>query len=67
MVIDNKFSFGDIVYLKTDKEQLPRIVTCILCYKQGELIYKLTCGTTQSDHYDYEISTEINVLLQTTN
>lgn len=67
LMIENEYDFGDIVYLVTDKEQLPRIVVCVLCYKRGELLYKLCCGTLQSDHYEYEISKEINVLLATTN
>jgi len=67
MVIKNEHDFGDVVYLKTDREQLPRIVVCILCYKQGELLYKLVCGTIQSDHYDYEISKTVDVLMTTTN
>lgn len=67
MVVDAKYTFGDVVYLITDREQLPRIVVCILCYKAGEVLYKLNAGTISSDHYDYEISKEINVLLSTTN
>jgi len=67
MVIQNEYEFGDIVYLKTDREQLPRIVVCILCYKTGELLHKLVSGTIASDHYDYEISKEANVLMTTTN
>lgn len=66
MVIQNEYDFGDIVYLKTDREQLPRIVVCILCYKAGELLYTLICGTVKSDHYDYEISKEVNILITTT-
>ena len=67
MVVENEFSFGETVYLKTDKEQSPRIVTCIMCYKAGELIYKLSCGTSSSEHYGYEVSKEVNVVLSTTN
>jgi hypothetical protein len=67
MVISNEHEFGDIVYLKTDKEQSPRIVVCILTYKAGELLYKLSCGTGTSDHYDFEISKEANILITTTN
>jgi len=67
MVLDNEFDFGDIVYLKTDKEQCPRIVICILSYKAGELVYKVVCGTLESNHYPFELSKEINVLIQTTN
>lgn len=66
MIIDNKFEIGDVVYLKTDTEQKPRIVYCIKVFK-GEYLYDLTSGTQTSSHYDFEISTEVNVLITTTN
>jgi hypothetical protein len=57
LVIDNIFSIGDIVYLKTDTEQIPRMVYCFMVYR-NEIIYKLCAGTTMSEHYDFEISPE---------
>lgn len=63
IVVDNKFDIGDIVYLKTDKEQLPRVVFCILVFK-NEVIYKLCQGTLVSEHYDFEISLEKDVLIE---
>jgi hypothetical protein len=66
MVIGNTYSHGDIVYLKTDKEQSPRIVYCLKVYK-GEILYELSCGTHTSAHYDFELSAEVNVLMTTTN
>ncbi len=66
MVIQNSFDFGDIVYLKTDKEQSPRIVFAIKVYK-SDILYELACGTLNSMHYPFEISKEANVLLTTTN
>lgn len=60
MVIDNKFNFGDIVYLKTDDEQQERIVTGMMLRYTGVVIYELSCGATSSNHYDFEISEEIN-------
>ena len=62
MMIDNKFTFGDTVYLKTDKDQLPRIVFMLKVYK-NEILYELACGITVSSHYEFEISPEINVLM----
>ena len=67
MVIDNKYEFEEIVYLKTDQEQMPRIVVSVEVYKGGELLYKLACGTATSSHYEFEMSREKNVLLTTTN
>jgi hypothetical protein len=66
MVIQNDHNFGDIVYLKTDSDQKPRIVFAIKVYKT-DVLYELACGTTTSMHYDFEISKEVNVLLTTTN
>lgn len=67
IIIENKFDFGDIVYLKTDKDQLPRVVVSFSVFKAGELLYKIVSGTTESSHYDFEISKEENILLTTTN
>lgn len=60
--IDNKFDIGQIVYLRTDKEQLPRIITEIVVTK-GELIYGVYAGTIYSKHYDYEMTSDVNTLI----
>jgi hypothetical protein len=60
MVIDNKFELGEILYLKTDAEQLGRIVTAIIVCPDDSYLYELTCGTHASKHYDFEISQEKN-------
>jgi len=65
MVVDNKFDFGQIVYLKTDKEQLPRMVTRF-SISQTAILYVLAQGTIETTHYDVEISEEVNVILKTT-
>lgn len=67
MVIDNKFNIGDTVYLKTDKDQLPRIVFAIKVYRAEGFFYELASGTVTSVHCDFEVSTEPNVILTTTN
>jgi hypothetical protein len=55
MLIDNIFEIGDMVYLKTDLEQQPRIVFA-LEVRKGDIMYRLVCGTEVSDHYDFELS-----------
>lgn len=55
--IINDVSFGDILYLKTDVEQLPRIVTGIMLRKDS-VCYELSCGTESSDHYSFEFTKE---------
>lgn len=64
MVIDNKYNFGDIVYLKTDKDQLPRMVVR-LSVKQTEIQYCIANGINETWHLDIELSETINVLLKT--
>lgn len=63
MVINNEFEIGEIVYLKTCLEQVPRIVSSIEIFKGGELVYKLEHGTSSSYHYEFEMSKEKNYLL----
>lgn len=65
IVIDNKYEIGQIVYLKTDREQYPRIVTAI-AQRQGTVLYELSYGTSDAWHYDFEISVDKDVLITTT-
>ena len=66
MLIDNKFNLKDVVYLQTDKAQDERIITRMQVTLNG-LLYELTCGSVSSWHYEFEITTEKNVLKQTDN
>lgn len=59
MIIDNKFSIGDTVYLKTDTDQKPRLVIAFFVSKQ-EIKYLISCGKEDKYFYDIEISEEIN-------
>lgn len=61
MEIDNKFDIEQVVYLKTDIEQTPRLVTAIEVSKSS-LVYKLSCGASSSWHSDFEISDAPNNL-----
>ena len=58
MIIDNIYEIGQVVYLKTDTDQIPRIVISISVYKGGELLYKVASGTSTSEHYEFELSKE---------
>lgn len=62
MVVDNLFEIGNIVYLKTDSDQKQRIVTAIIVRHGGCYSYELSCGTEAKWHYEFEISTEKDVL-----
>jgi hypothetical protein len=65
MVIDNKYTFGDFVYLTTDVDQKKRIVTAFKCFPNGQIVFQLTCGTEVSEHYDFEFTKEEDTVLKT--
>lgn len=62
MVIENKFEIGQTVYLITDKDQLPRMVTRIMI-SQFSVMYQLCQGINTTDHYELELSDEVNILV----
>ena len=66
MVINNKFNIGDEVYLKTDTDQKGRIVTG-LYVRELSISYLLSHETTESSHYDFEITSDRDVLKATSN
>jgi len=61
MVIKFKVKLGEIVYLKTDDEQLPRIVTRISILggsmSDSIITYEISQGQETSEHYESEIVT----------
>ncbi len=61
MVIDNVYNFGQIFYLVTDNDQRRRVVTQIKITPVN-ILYNLSCGTGNSDHYECEISNKVDVL-----
>ena len=60
--IDNKFDFGQTVFLKTDKDQLPRMVVHLMLKPGNVLLYGMCHGTIYYEHYEIEISIEKDVL-----
>tara|TARA_R110000772_G_scaffold13252_1_gene39550 strand:+ start:83 stop:286 length:204 start_codon:yes stop_codon:yes gene_type:complete len=65
-IIYNKFELKQIVYLCTDIEQRPRIVTGFM-YRGSYLVYELASGMDSSAHYESEISEDKDILITTTN
>jgi len=61
MIIDNKFEIGDTVYLVTDPNQEKRIVFKFLVYRT-EIVYCIVFGIEISEHYDFELSSEKNLI-----
>lgn len=66
MIIKSEFQIEQTVYLKTDRDQWERLVTEISVSANG-ILYSLTCGTCRSWHFAFEITTEKNVLVSSTN
>lgn len=58
MMLESKFDLGQMVYLKTDHEQRERQITQITWGGNMGIRYCLTCGITETWHYDIEITTE---------
>lgn len=50
-----KFNIGETIFLKTDIDQLPRIVIGYTV-RAFTIMYDLACGNSSSWHYDIEIS-----------
>lgn len=67
MILDHnvEFDFGQIVYLKTDPDQLERMVTAISLRPNGAVSYNLSQGMNETYHYAMEISTEKDCLKAT--
>lgn len=65
MTIDNKYTFGDIVYLTTDTEQIPRVITNLEISPNNTIVYVMYAGSSCSRHYDFELSSDIDYSLKT--
>lgn len=65
MTIANEFTFGETVYLKSDKDQLPRIITGLMV-RPGSVLYYLSSSTHETLHYGIEISKDKDIILSTT-
>lgn len=59
MNLQTKYDIGELVFLRTDSDQLERMVTCIKICATG-CIYTLAHGTTETYHYEMELCRERN-------
>jgi len=62
-----EFQIQQTVYLKTDKEQKPRLVTGITLRPFNSVTYGLTEATCENWHYGFEITEERDLILATSN
>ena len=61
------FMMKQIVYLKTDREQKPRLVTGIQLRPFNSVTYGITEETNETWHYGFEIRDERDIILCTSN
>lgn len=64
MKLNNKYNIGDVVYLKTDPEQYPSIVTGILLKPDNLIMYEISGYDDVSYRYDFELTIDKNLLLK---
>ena len=62
--IDVDYDIGATVFLKTDEDQRPRIVTGISVRTEGLVMYELAQGSNSTWHYKFEISAEASALVK---
>ena len=67
MLISNKFEIGELVYLSTDEDQKRRLIAGLKVCPDGLIVYFVSCGTAFSEHYEFEITEEVNTIIKTTN
>lgn len=54
--LSSPFAFGDTVYLKTDPDQLARLVIAVSFFATGGVSFQLGSGIDQTWHSEIEIS-----------
>ncbi len=64
--IDIFYAIGDTVFLKTDSDQLERLITGYVI-RQGSIMYELSQGSNSSFHYNFEINIDKDILKTSTN
>lgn len=68
VTLDLSFDIGEAVYLKTDIDQFPRFVVGITIKPNRVVVYDLQSGDKAiTSHYAFEISSEKDVLMTSTN
>jgi hypothetical protein len=67
MNIKTKYNIGDNVYIKTDREQNPKIIISITVYTNDYYLYQLNSIDDCANYREFEISYEKDELLKLTN
>ena len=61
--MDVKFGLGDIVYFKTDREQLPRMVIGMFFF-MGGIVYELSYNGERVSAYEIELTKDKDILIE---
>ena len=61
--MNTRYNIGNIVFLKTDNEQVPRMITGILIRPYGNIFY-LSKSDTETTHFEIEFTSDINELIK---
>jgi hypothetical protein len=62
MIIDTQFEIGQVVFVTTDVDQFPRVVTGYNIRPNGLISYIVTLNSVENCFYDFELSDTMNVL-----
>jgi len=65
MLIDNKYGLGQIVYVITEGDQNPWIITCILVRERESISYSVSSGIENATFYEYELAPEKDIAFST--
>src|SRR5690606_29246249 len=61
-----KYDLGEMVFLKHDPDQNERMITSIEVTPQG-IIYYLSCGVSETKHYEMELTLDKDIVKSTSN
>jgi hypothetical protein len=65
MEIKTKYDLKQLVYLVHDPEQRKRMITGIKIITAKQHIYCLVCGAEESEHFEYELALEPDMVTKT--
>jgi hypothetical protein len=66
LILKHKFDFGQLVYIKTDPNQMAVQIVEIAFHVGGTVMYSVGCNGTYTDVYEAELTDEIDTLMKVT-
>lgn len=64
--LKHRFNFGQLVYIKTDPQQMAVQIVAIRFFMGGTVTYTTACNGTYQDMYEDELTAEQDVLKKVT-